>query len=230
MKTVAGGPNITTNGLVLCLDAADPLSYPGSGTTWRDLSGNGKNGTLQNGPTFDSANGGSIVFDGINDVVNFGTGNTFFPLPQFTIDIWFKSGGTVPVTGTRPGLFGFTYGLRAILYSTYLNFGVDNGTDLNQISTLGTIPFMSGEWFNVVFYHTGTELGIYVNGILNRSVSRTWSGTSRWPTNSWHLGRDNNNSYQFFKGEIPIYRMYNRVLSADEILQNYNATKTRFEL
>jgi hypothetical protein len=227
------GPHLVTDGLVLALDAANPLSYPGSGTTWRDLSGNGKNGTFggfDSSPSFIYTNGGSILFDGINDVVNFGTGNTFFPLPQFTIDIWFKSGGTVSVTGIRPGLFGFTFGLRAVLYSTYLGFSVDNGTDLNETFTLGTIPFMSGEWFNVVFYHTGTELGIYVNGILNRSVSRTWSGTSRWPTNSWHLGRDNNNSDQFFKGEIPICRMYNRVLTAAEILQNYDATKTRFGL
>ena len=60
-------PRIVTSGLVLALDAADRNSYPGSGTTWTDLSGNANNGTLTNGPTFNSANGGSIVFDGTND-------------------------------------------------------------------------------------------------------------------------------------------------------------------
>jgi hypothetical protein len=63
-------PSIATNGLVLCLDAANRKSYPGSGTTWTDLSGNGNNGTLTNGPTYSSANGGSLSFDGTNDVVN----------------------------------------------------------------------------------------------------------------------------------------------------------------
>jgi hypothetical protein len=66
------GPNIVTDGLVLYLDAANQKSYPGTGTTWNDLSGNGNNGTLVNGPTFNSDNNGSIVFDGVDDYVNFG--------------------------------------------------------------------------------------------------------------------------------------------------------------
>ena len=68
---LAHGPSIITQGLVLALDAADRNSYPGTGTAWTDLSGNGNNGTLTNGPTYNSANGGSIVFDGSNDYVNF---------------------------------------------------------------------------------------------------------------------------------------------------------------
>ena len=64
------GPKIVTDGLVLCLDAAIGKSYPGSGTSWTDLSGNGNNGTLQNTPTFNSANGGSLIFDAANDVVS----------------------------------------------------------------------------------------------------------------------------------------------------------------
>ncbi len=62
-------PSIVTDGLVLCLDAANSRSYPGTGATWTDLKG-GNNGTLENGPTFDAANGGSIVFDGTDDIVN----------------------------------------------------------------------------------------------------------------------------------------------------------------
>ena len=65
-------PRIVTDGLVLCLDASDPQSYSGSGNTWSDRSGNGSNGTLTNGPTFDSDNKGSLVFDGVNDYINFG--------------------------------------------------------------------------------------------------------------------------------------------------------------
>ena len=63
-------PRIVTDGLVLLLDAGNTKSYPGTGTTWTDISRNGNNGTLTNGPTFDSANGGSLVFDGVDDYVN----------------------------------------------------------------------------------------------------------------------------------------------------------------
>ena len=65
-----GGKPIVTDGLVLCLDAANPKSYPGSGTTWTDLSGNGNNGTLVNGVGYNSDNGGSLSFDGVNDYVS----------------------------------------------------------------------------------------------------------------------------------------------------------------
>ena len=68
---LAHSPRIVTDGLVLCVDAASKRSYPGTGTTWTDLKG-GNNGTLTNGPTFSSANGGSVVFDGTNDYTNFG--------------------------------------------------------------------------------------------------------------------------------------------------------------
>lgn len=64
------GPNIVTDGLVLYLDAANTKSYPGSGTTWNDLSGNGNNGTLINGYIFNSIGNGNLVFDGSNDYVN----------------------------------------------------------------------------------------------------------------------------------------------------------------
>ena len=154
-----------TNGLILSLDAANTKSYQSGSTTWFDKSGNRKNGTLTNGPTFSSANGGSIVFDGVNDTINLGTGNTFLPLPQFTIDIWFKSSGTVETTGTFPGLFGFTYGIRCVLNATSMTFSVDNGIDINGISTSGTFR-SDNKWYNATFYHTGTNMGIYINGIF----------------------------------------------------------------
>ena len=221
------GPQIVTSGLVLHLDAGNTKSYPGTGTTWVDKSGNGKNGTLVNAPTFNSTNGGSIVFDGVNETINFGTGNTFFPLPQFTIDIWFKSLGTVPTTGTTPGLFGFTFGIRADIYSSSLFFSVDNGIDLGGVSISGTF-ISDNKWYNATFYHTGTNMGIYINGVFGNSINRTWSGTSRWPTNGWNLGRDNNNPNQFYPGHIASCKIYNKVLTATEVLQNFNATRSRF--
>ena len=222
-----GTPPIVTNGLVLNLDAANTKSYVSGSTTWRDLSGNGKNGTLTNGSTFSSTNGGSVVFDGVNDIINFGTGNTFLPLPQFTIDIWFKSLGTVPTTGTQPGLFGFTYGILANLTPSGLYFAVDNGTDIGGVSVTGTF-ISDNKWYNATFYHTGTNMGIYINGVFGNSTNRTWDGTGRYPTNGWNLGRDNNNSNLFYPGHIASCRIYNRALTQQEVTQNYNALKSRF--
>ena len=81
------GPNIVTDGLVLVLDAANPTSYISGSTTWRDLSGNNNSGSLVNGPTFNSVNGGSIVFDGSNDYVEISPVNAS---SQFTLNLWIK--------------------------------------------------------------------------------------------------------------------------------------------
>jgi hypothetical protein len=78
MATQYAFGKIVTNGLVLALDAADKNSYPGSGTTWRDMSGNNSNSTLTNSPTFNSANGGSIVFDGVDDYTTTTAGQAFY--------------------------------------------------------------------------------------------------------------------------------------------------------
>ena len=80
-------PKIITDGLVLCLDAGDGKSYSGSGTTWTDRSGNGYNGTLTNGPTFDSSNGGNIVFAG-DDYVDCGLSS--FQPTEMTLSVWVK--------------------------------------------------------------------------------------------------------------------------------------------
>jgi hypothetical protein len=227
---IRGGPKIVDDGLVLALDAANKKSYPGSGTTWNDLSGNAKNGTLQNGVGYSTIGGGTLTFDGVNDIVNFGIGNTFFPIPQFTIDIWFRSLGTVPTTGTSPSLYGFTYGIRCFVGTSSLSFSVDNGSDVSATSTLGSIPFRNGSWYNSTMTHTGSINSMYINGAFNVSVNRSWSGTSRWPTNAWNLGRDNNNSFQFFFGNIGQCKIYNRAITPDEIQQNFNATRSRFNI
>jgi hypothetical protein len=100
MSTVGGGVNIVTDGLVLYLDAANISSYSGSGTTWTDLSRSGNNGTLVNNPTFDSANKGSIVFDGVDDFINCGNSPILvFGTLDFTVSIWIKT----PIASTGEG-------------------------------------------------------------------------------------------------------------------------------
>jgi hypothetical protein len=99
----ANGPKIVTDGLVLCLDAANRKSYPGTGTAWNDLSGNGNNGTLVNGPTFSSANGGNLSFDGTNDYTEVTTRNTnleFQPTLPYSVFVFLKS----PPSGSQSAI------------------------------------------------------------------------------------------------------------------------------
>ena len=224
-----GGPNTIETGLVISVDAANPTSYPGSGTTWRDLSGNSKNGTTS-GATYVSQNGGVFNFDGINDTISFGTGNTFFPLTSFTIDLWTQSKGTVPTTGTTPGVFGFTYGIRAYFDLTNrVVLSISSGSSSQNLTyTHNTNIRDDGSWNNIVFQATPTNSYIYLNGELKASRSLTWLGDTIWPTNTWNLGRDNNNSTQFFTGSIASYKMYNTALTLPQIQQNYNAIRGRF--
>ena len=84
-------PSLVLSGLTLCLDAANTKSYVGSGTTWTDLSGNSNTGTLTNGPTYSSANGGSIVFDGTNDYATISFNSVFNVTSNpFTVIVWNK--------------------------------------------------------------------------------------------------------------------------------------------
>ena len=97
--SVSYNSSIVTNGLVLCLDAGNPRSYPGSGTAWYDVSGNNKTGTLVNGPSYNSSNGGSFVFDGVDDYVNVNNFNVSHGTSNFTYSCWAYLSGK-PSLGT----------------------------------------------------------------------------------------------------------------------------------
>ena len=126
MGAITGGAkNIVTNGLVFYLDAANKLSYPGSGTAWVDLSGNGNNGTLTNGPTFSSNNAGSIVFDGVDDYV--GRNSSINTGQNFSVFAWVKPGAI----NVRNGIIGNSYP-----YSTGVGWFFSTAT--NYASTLNT--------------------------------------------------------------------------------------------
>lgn len=232
------GPNVVTNGLVLCLDAANTLSYPGSGTTWSDLSGNNNTGSLINGPTFNSANGGSIVFDGTDDYVNLGL------IPQLngvqvnlTIDLWVMTSQIK------------TY---SIIYSVYSNFsspGLLNSMvrfDNNNITyymssntaNFQTITYLLNpiinNWYNIVVTVGGTTSApvatIYVNGTSVKSQNMAAVYPNINTTIDFRLGSSVFTSAEVLNGRIATTKCYTRALSAAEVQQNYEATKTRFGL
>jgi hypothetical protein len=223
---ISRGPKIVTNGLVLALDAADKNSYIGSGTTWTDLSGNNNTGTLTNGPTFNGGNGGSIVFDGVDDYVNvpYNASTISFPTNNATICVWFKTstvGDGVGVLVTQRS--SSDSGIQTYIISTrlYADGGSTAGVSSNAIIPNGTISFGG-----IVYDKTNSLLKLYVNGVFDNQVSYTGEIQDTYPIRLGN-GAFGDGPYP---GNIYIASVYNRALTATEILQNYNATKTRFGL
>ena len=229
MATQYAFGKIVTSGLVLALDAADKNSYPGSGTIWRDMSGNGNNGSLTNGPTFSSTNGGNIVFDGSNDYVVVTHNSIFNITTSISFNFWFKSTKTVDayISSKREDSFYIGVGptgQTANKMSFYLN-GTSGGW-LQSISDVST-----GNWVHTSLTWDGTTSSIYINGVLDNSESR--SGTMPTGGSNITIGvRLNafNNSVGLLLGNVSSFSIYNRALTSSEVLQNYNAQKSRFGL
>jgi hypothetical protein len=235
MSTVGGGVNIVTNGLVLYLDASNTKSYVSGSTTWNDVSRSGNNGTLVNGPTFNSENGGSIVFDGTNELVQ---GSGISNITAFTISIWFKMTGPGSTGGVNiiyNSLFGINSGNRRILVSNSTNTGETEGRILVQMG--GSNYFsdnnssgltITNSWNNVVYTFSSNVATLYINGIIQTTQSNS---SVTFPDDNIYLGAYNNPITAYaMKGNISQSSVYNRALSASEVLQNYNATKSRFGL
>jgi hypothetical protein len=230
-------PQIVKDGLVLLLDAANTKSYPGSGTTWFDRSGNSNNGTLTNGPTFSSANGGSIVFDGVDDYVSVNNASSLNPgSNSFSIDCWVLQkdtgfNGIVEARGSN--LHGFLYILN---YPSsggaglFLNTTLDAGQNTYS-STVSTFSDTLIWMFISVVVNRGLEtIDFYKNGIKQgNSVSITSSGTVD-PGSDYRYWIAADRGGDEANVNISMLRHYNRALTASEILQNYNATKGRFGL
>jgi len=220
---------IVKDGLVLNLDAAKIDSYPRTGTTWRDISGNQINGTLVNGPTFNPNNGGSIVFDGVNDnilISNFK--NKYDFSTPFTLSVIFNP--KVIVRGDLISTFnlGLTDGV-------YLEMGVDASIRF-VYNRLGTPVFdlniplnlLIDKIHNIVAVYNGVNSLIYFNGVLQSPIASASTFFSI-VNQDLYLGMLTN-TFRHFNGNIYQTLIYNRALSAQEVLQNYNATKGRYGL
>jgi len=239
-------PRIVTNGLVLHLDAADRNSYPGSGTTFTDLSGNGNNATLQNGTSYSSDNGGTLVYDGADDKITIQNSTSLSSFTSISFNFWvrfynldyvnttgtlynFLRKGSVDVAATDPPTphYGFWASYENRNNNgrfSYFAFGNEvggyNGGGNNFASIYYT--FNNNQWYNISATLDASELGkVYVNGELQGS--KQLSGVNL---------NTSANMETVFQDPVdyPIAQIYNRALTASEVLQNYNATKTRFGL
>ena len=225
-------PSIVTSGLVLCLDAANPRSYAGTGTGWADLSGNATIGTLTNGPTFNGDNGGSIVFDGTNDYVSISYNSVLNTPNGATYNIWiyptqtgeFLNRGTSD-SGATPDNPRFIAYSSGNLYFDWSSPGSDIYLETSTGVTLGS-------WNQVIGLATpSAQLRTFVNGRETSYSGRVNSLPSTLPNTSTSLQIGAATwAPSYFNGSIAIVRLYNRVLSSSEILFNYNATKNRFGL
>jgi hypothetical protein len=229
---LAHSPRIVNDGLVLLLDAGNTKSYPGSGTTWSDLSGNGNNGTLTNGPTYSS---GSIVFDGTDDYVSLGTNPTGIDQVQvpLTICAWVKAdtfGSYDPIWAadkltTSAGL----YSMLRVDSSTVVYF-TSTSSGSFQFFTGSTLS--TGTWYFLTVVVSGSlsspTIAHYTNGSLVSSSTGYSMSSSPLSNVEFRIGANERTSGERWDGNIPAVLWYNKALSASEIQQNFNALRGRF--
>lgn len=229
--------NIVTDNLVFNLDCSQKSSYPGSGSTWYDLSGNGVNGTLTNGPTYNSANGGSIVFDGTNDYTQFSSLPQGFQagMTNYSISIWFKLNATIEAPLLEMGttsndfqriMFWLTSGNPNRLYAL--------GAGSNSQYRFSSVYLSQNTIYNAVYTynHTGTVSKLYINNVEDTGLTNSTSnGLLTSIANSFSIGGDNVYTHSYFQS-ANIYNvlLYTKTLSPTEIAQNYNAQKSKFGL
>ena len=232
--TFAAPAGIVTSGLVLNLDAGDTASYPGSGTTWTDLSGSGINGTLVNGPTFDSANGGSLVFDGSNDRVDC-TGS--ITLTAATFICWAYRNGNQVTPTQPPGLIysrdGFpANGLNIETQANNYRLGYNWGNDSAAYNFNTSLNTPSLAWFMAALTVAGGNSSAATFYLCQSSGITTATNTINHPSQTLSniiIARDDPDT-RCFKGSIAQALIYNRALTAAEVTQNFNALKSRYGL
>ena len=234
-----GGPNLVEDNLVFFLDAGNTKSYPGTGDTWTDMMGT-NNGTLTDGPTFSSDNGGSIVFDGDNDDVELGSIDSSNVLSlndpagggltiSFAIN-WTQAGDNYPRIFNRSSGGNGANGWSLYVNRTSNNVGkirMKVNNSYNITSTSNVTPATWEIWTLTHVNATDGEWVCYKNGISNASGTQTYSipdTTTTAQIGSWH-GVDRE-----FKGQIPFVMVYDRALSAVEVKQNFDALKVRYGL
>ena len=216
---VGYNPRIVTDGLVLALDAGNTKSYPGSGTSWTDTVG-GNTGTLTNGPTYSSDDGGSIVFDGSNDYIQLSTNSNLELISNFTYETWLR---TDVQTGSK-----HVWKLTNASLQFTNNFSPDQLAYYS--SATGTISFgilNNDVWGHVVITKSG---GNTVTGYLNglQSWTTTASSDLTHDFSGVRIGSRHTENGYYWDGRMSIIRIYNRALTAAEVQQNYDALKGRY--
>ena len=225
---ISGGPDMIQDGLVLSLDASDLNSYVSGSSTWFDLSGTGGVDTLTN-TGYDSANGGTITFDPAvsgSSTIN----HVSQSLNQITVNVWYYSNATTSQALTRSNGGGvnncFLLHYRgAGFYLTASDNSVSGYLAWNTAPPSLRWNMLTGTW-------DGSIMKLYTNGVKQASELAFAGGVGNIlkSFNFTQLGYYFNAGQSYTNGRIANFSLYNRALSASEITQNYNATKSRFGL
>lgn len=212
---------IIRDGLVIYLDASNVFSYSGSGQlTLFDLTGNGYNGTLTNGPTYNNLNGGNIRFDGVNDLISH---NNLDAGTVCSYGVWINyntlSGEQVILGSNITNYYSLFY------YNATKDFGVNFGGSGTYYKTLRYSTGLNiNTWYNIFYVRNGATIEVFINGYSIGNIINV----PNFSTIFRIIGNERLTSPFPFSGNISNVLVYNRILSAAEVLQNYNATRARF--
>lgn len=224
------GPKIVTDGLVLCLDASNFKSYSGSGVAWNDLSGNENDGTLVNGVGYDSNNGGSLSFDGVDDYVSVADNSLLNQTTNLSISCWINF--NVDSINNRIIFCGKGTGVNDATTQYWLEKLSDNTINFYcSITSFGrylnsNFIVTNNLWYNIVATYDGSVMRIYVNGLLRNSLNIAGSVTIT--DTILGIGRLGTLPFLYSNVLISNFYFYSRALTNVEIQQNYNALKGRY--
>jgi len=239
----ANNPAVITDGLVLNLDAGNPLSYTGSGTTWTDLSASATNAALTNGPTYGNSNNGFITFDGVNDY-GLVTNPATLRNQNFTVSLWI-----LPETQNQAltsladfehsnagggALNGWVIQSEDATTNRFYYITYYTGSSFQPVGNFGAgkgLQVTTGVWQNLTYTKSGTTVTGYRNGI------QIYTATAASGTVSYTAGKNFAVAGtvvaalgRYFKGNISNLQIYNRGLSSSEVVQNFNAIRVRYGL
>lgn len=227
-------PALITDGLILNYDFGSAETYPGVGTLAQNLVGTGYTGTLNNSPAYSTNGGGSIYLDGTNDYI--GTGNNTALQPtNLTLELWFKLSVVLSSQPTAYPLLVDKYSLSSLSgYRLLFDRGVDelqftmfNSVQDNAVAITGAGAKLSTNWNCVHGTFDGTTTKIYLNGVLQQTLSRTF--TISYNNEDLYLGTYFEGSFQHYvNAYFSRFLIYNRALSESEIAQNFNNMRNRF--
>jgi hypothetical protein len=230
--------DIVTGGMIMNLDAGSRLSYSGSGTTWTDISGNGNTGTLTNGPTYSSANSGSIVFDDVDDYVP--TLLNVNPYNVFSISLWVYAPltgaeeyiiGTCSSYGFENGFFLSFYPYPSYVNSIRLNCFIGNGSNPYSSNSTSTGIFNQGGWNFIYFEFNGKTTNSVHKIVVNNTYTQNITLTNNFSTHDKNIsigGIVGNVWSGYGATKVGSAQVYNRALSTTEISQNFNALRNRY--
>jgi len=217
---LAHSPRIVTDGLVLALDAGNTKSYPGTGSTWTDLTGNGNDGTLQNGVGFDSGNGGSLTFDGVDDYVNLSSSSSLtFGSGNFSIDLSLK------ISTIKINQYFFDFGANTFAFQYYNNF-VRYLTQASPPSSIKdtTYTLVQNQIYNFCIVRNSGNGYLFLNG----NQINSWVDNETYTSNTLNIGRYGLSNVANLNGNVYTFKGYNRALTAAEVSQNFNALRGRY--